>query len=457
MRFSLSTMTAILLCLTTACKGEPQEDTGTPTPEQKLGLHDALQADLVTSNLGFLWSTDLSPEMVVLREAGTGFIYLSAELAIWGQRRADGQPASLDNCMTQADQDNSQGTLTSQITLDDCFVGANRDRRLDGVFLAEIKDKELQLDGDWNFQIGNVDISGTFHAYWKNINASNRPEATFSLNAVYDGNTYNHRTFSITEGEVAIPTEYETPPRYSIPNSTGEGLGASMSWDNRDDRIDFGLMLQNADRRYEGELWGEYTSTSGQAVPITNGHLEETQDKELILTFSASAQSEKQTIELPEIVQTWGNQNANFNADVSFSYEATGQATLGDYTTSLGLRAYTVTPLSLASKNQQTTLTGAIETAVFFQNESGEAEDIWVFGNCLELTQSRDQGLGSSGTCTFNNANGAHIGLHFSEETPSDGWLLVEKAPNEWICRNLKNGETQDLGVSENAPTNCPN
>ena len=454
MRLSLPISATLVLLFTAACpRSEVDQDTATTEPT--LGLDNALQADLIASNLGFLWSTDLSPDMVILREAGTAFTYLSSELSIWSQRVAGGQSASLDDCMSQSNTSTSNGVSTTQITLSDCFVGANRDRRLDGEFLIAIEDREVYLTGDWNFKIASVDLNGTFQAYWKNINATNRPDATFSLNAVYDGNTYNHRTFSVAAGEVKIPSNYETPCKFSIPTSGSEGLGASLSWDNREDRLDFGLILKNAHGSYKGEFWGEYTSTSGQVVPITNGRLEETSEHDLTLTYSASAQTETQAIDLSEIVQTWGNQTAAFDADLSFSYEASGQATLGAHSTSLDLKAYTVTPLSLRGENQRTTLNGAIESALFFQNEQNEAQEIWVFGNCLELTQSRDLGIGSSGTCTFNNADGAHIALHFSDKTSSDGWLLVEKAPKEWICRNLESGEVKDLGTSETAPSGC--
>jgi hypothetical protein len=452
----LTSVATVLTCLLTQACTHSESDQGTDTgePVQTLGLHDAVRSDLLASNLGLLWSTDLSPDMVILREAGTAFTFLSAEFAIWGQRVASGQSASLDNCMTQADMGSSNGVSTTKITLNGCFVGANRDRRLNGKFTAEIEKKKLQLAGEWNFKLGAVDLSGTFQSHWKNVNSSSDPEALFSLDAVYDGNTYNHRTFSIKTGEVIVSDRYEHPPKYLIPDSKGDGVGASLSWDNREDRLDFGLMLENSDGRYQGDFWGEYTGASGQVLSLSNGSLEETQGKDLILRFSGSAQN--QSFEITELVQTWGNQNAAFDAELGFSYTASTQVTLGAYSTPLDLLAYTVTPLQIAGANQTTTLTGAIESALNFQNEKKEGQEHWTFGICEALTQGRDQEFGDSGSCTFNNATGAHIGLYFSEETPATGWLLIEKAPNEWICRNLENGEEQDLGTHDKAPGDCP-
>jgi hypothetical protein len=436
---------------------KPIEEEETGEVQKATTLEGAVRSDLLGSNTGLLWSTDLSLDMAILREVGTGFTFLSAELAIWGERGGGGggQNPALNNCMSEVDSSTSNGTTTTKIMLDDCFVGANRNRRMGGEITAKRHGNNLEIETVWNFEVGAISLSGTFNASWQNVKNTAIPEATFSLEAVSDGNTYNHRTFSVSQGVVGISDRYENPPKYEIPGPDGEGFGASLSWDNREDRLDFGLILKNSNGRYSGDFWGDYTGESGQTLAFSDGQLEETQDKDLILNLSGVSQGDNQTFELTELKQTWGNQTASFTGELSFSYEVQGSLDIGDSSTSYGLLAYTVTPLALVGADYSTTINGAIESALYVQDENQEDQEVWTFGLCEELSQGRDDQFGSAGTCTFNNAEGGHLGLYFSEETPSTGWLLVEKAPEQWLCRNLNSGEERELGSSQDAPSDC--
>jgi hypothetical protein len=437
---------------------KPIEEEETGEVQKATTLEGAVRSDLLGSNTGLLWSTDLSLDMAILREVGTGFTFLSAELAIWGERGGGGggQNPALNNCMSEVDSSTSNGTTTTKIMLDDCFVGANRNRRMGGEITAKRHGNNLEIETVWNFEVGAISLSGTFNASWQNVKNTAIPEATFSLEAVSDGNTYNHRTFSVSQGVVGISDRYETPPKYEIPGPDGEGFGASLSWDNREDRLDFGLMLKNSGGVYSGDIWGEYTSESGQSLAFSDGRLEESQEKHLSLSFSGVSQGANQTFDLTELKQTWGNQTASFTGELSFSYEAQASLDIGDANASIGLLAYTVSPLTLVGENYNTTINGALESALYFQTENGDDKEVWTFGLCDGVSQGRDDRFGSSGICTFNNADGAYLGLYFSPETPSAGWILVENGPKEWLCRNLNSGEERELGTSEEPPSDCP-
>lgn len=452
-------LASTFLSLTLGC-GKPaeEEEEETGEVEKVITLEGAVRSDLLGSNTGLLWSTDLSLDMAILREVGTGFTFLSAELSIWGERGGGkgGQNPALNNCMSEVDSSTSNGTTTTKIMLDDCFVGANRNRRMGGEITAERLGNKLEIETVWNFEVGAVSLSGTFNANWQNVVTTAIPEATFTLEAVSDGSTYNHRTFSVSKGTVFVSDRYETPPKYEIPGPDGEGFGASLSWDNREDRLDFGMLLKNSSGRYLGDFWGEYTAKSGQTIAFSDGQLEETQDKDVILILSGVSQGANQTFDLTELKQTWGNQTASFTGELSFSYEAQASLDIGESDSSLGLLAYTVTPLILAGEDYTTTFNGAIESALYFQNEKDNDQEVWTFGRCEELALGRDDNFGSAGKCTFNNADGVHLGLYFSEETPSTGWVLVENAPEHWICRNINSGEERELGDGQDAPPNCP-
>ena len=456
MHFPKALLAAALFAPFTGCDQPLVEDTG--EVEETATFEGAVRADLLSSNTGLLWSTDLSLDMAILREVGTAFTFLSAEIGIWGQKGggSGGPSVGLNNCLNQSgDSQTSGGITTTTLLMNDCFVGAERNRRMNGEVTAKRQGNNLNIEAVWDFTVGAVSLSGIFEPSWQNVNTEAIPEATFSLEAVSDGSTYKNRTFSVSQGSVVVSDRYETPPKYQIPADDAEGVGASLSWDNRTDRIDFGLNLKNSSGRYSGEIWGEYTGQSGQIITIEDGQLAESQEKTLTLVFSGAAENDTQDFQLTELKQTWGNQTASFTGEVSFTYETQSSQDIGDSSTSYGLLAYTITPLALVGADYSTTINGAIESALYIQDESKEEQEVWTFGQCEELSQGRDDQFGSAGMCNFNNAEGTHIGLRFSAETPSTGWVLVEKNPGQWLCRNLNSGEERDLGSSQDAPSDC--
>ena len=456
-----SLQTSLLTCALLACSKDGEvEKIDTGTSAQSVELNEIVRADLLSSNMGLFWYTDLSADAEVLREAGTGFAFLSGEFAIWAKdsngNDSEDSP-NLNHCIHVTGSEKNNGVTTTSFELDDCFVGFGKNRRLKGEGLAHTMDQSLELEVDWNFVMGTNELSGTFHGDWENLNESTYPDARITLQALYKEGINAGRTLHITEGTVEISDNFEKPATYHFPAEDSEALGAQITWEDRSDHLSFGGSLINEDKRYSGAYRGSYTSVSGSTIALTDGSFSESENGDFNLSYAASHQDENREITLTGVNQTWGSMTGDFVGDVSLDYTGSTHVNLGDWETDVDIRAYTINPLVISGSEGKTSLAGPIEFSVMSLDERERKKEVWLFGSCDNLLQKRDDSIAGAGACTFQNAEGINFGLFFADQSPTDGWVLVENTSGEWLCKNMVSGEEQQLEDGTGVGVTCPN
>ena len=448
------------LFLNIGCTRSDTDDSGTDTnvPTAQVELDEAVRSQRITSNTGAFWSTDMSPDVVVLRELGTAFEFLDREFSVWARRVLDNAAGEANPCISIKPPSTNGSVDTYPFEVKSCFVGKNRSRKIsgEGNALLDSAKNSLEFEVDWSMKMGSVSNSGTYQASWTDLAASLSSDATLDASIEYNGSTYGGRTLTLSGAQVLVSDMPDVPPDYIFGNPEDGSTGATITWSDREDRLDLGLSLSNTDDRYAGLFWGNYVSPSSTIFEFATSTFEENTDGEILLNGSGSVQTESRGLNLASYSQHWGAQNFSFTGELTFNYTHAETLSLGDWETELTMMAYSITPIIMEGSARHIEFNGPIEMGLFHQDQAGEEREEWVFGACETLKMELSDNLPYDGNCRLENADGALLGLVFSEETPSSGWLLIQRSETEWICRNLKTDEEQVLSSAENETPACP-
>jgi|GEM_PF-5568160 len=448
------------LFLGLGCTRSNTDDSGTDTnvPTAQVELDEAVRSKRIASNTGVFWSTDMSPDVVVLRELGTAFEFLNREFSVWARIVLDGATGQANPCISIKPPTTNGAEDSYSFEVKSCFVGKNRSRKLSGEGTAILNRVENSLDFeiDWSMKMGSVDNSGTYNASWTDLAASLSSDSTLDATIEYNGSTYGGRTVTLNAVQVVVSDMPDEPPDYVFGNPDDGSTGAIITWSDREDHLELGLSLANTDGRYTGSFWGKYVPPSGTSFEFANGTFEENTDGEILLAGSGSAQTESKSFNLASFNQHWGAQNFSFTGELIFNYTHVETLQVGDWETDLTMMAYSITPIIMEGSARDAEFNGPIELGLFYEDQAGEEREEWVFGACETIKMGLSDNFPYAGNCRLENADGALLGLFFSETTANSGWILIQRSPTEWICRNLTTDEEQTLSSNEGDTPTCP-
>ena len=442
-----------------ACSSDATDDsatdTGTTTAET-VPVRESLRSEFLESQLGIFFSTDLTVDFISLKELGTGLEFMERSMHSWGRDHLAGQPIQVDWCV---DVDPTADPDVFTLQFDDCFVGMNRDRKLNASGTASFNGFEFTIDLEWSIRLESfANLSGTHTAVWENLFQS--PEATSRANIemVYKGGSYVGRTVTVTDALVIVPERSDWSSDFIIPSTGSPATGFKITWRDREDSLDLGVSLERQkDNTYAGKFWGTYTGVDGQEIAITNGTITEQNQNDVIVDWEASLTSENKSIQLSSVSQTWPNQKAEFSGAAAFSFTSSSTTDVGAWSTPLQFTAYSIDPLQISGSQGVLSASGPVEFGLISEDSAGQEHDAWFFGNCNDLSQAEVALFPHQGSCSFGNAAKESLHVHYTETTPDDGWILVDDGSGKWICRNLRTHAEQEAGSTDGSPESCPN
>ena len=448
-------MLGSFLFIPLACgPGDPDPGTDTGEIVPSVSLNEALRSDLLSTDFGLLAATDLSVDFVVLREAGTAFEFIEGSFASWGRSEVEGQNGHLTNCI---DLESSLSDIR-QFDLKNCFVGVNRNRQLNGSGTTTIDGTSLVVDVDWSFSMGStVELSGTYTASWDNLIESSLADGLLDMDIDYLGNTYFGRHFSVRGASVDVSDRPEIAPNFYFPAEGNPGTGVTITWDDRNDLIEWGMALENQEnQRFNGSLWGSYTTESGSAVTLENGTVSEDDNNHVETYLEASFATDNTSVSIAPISVTWASQSDSFSGTVGFYAERTSEIQFDTWSSPLSLVAYTINPLEVSGDDGDLQINGAIEFGFQTIDANEAPKEEWLFGTCEGLEAQRTDAIPQTGQCDFANASGAILRLFFQNQSDGDEHLLVDNGSEEWICRNVDSSVETGAGPVSEDPDSCP-
>ena len=440
----------------TACSsGDSTDSTDTGEAVASVPLSEVLRTDLLSADYGLLAATDLTVDFVVLREAGTAFEFIERNFASWGRSILDGQPAQSTDCIDVESTNDS----TRNFELRNCFIGAERNRKLNGSGTVTFSGASMVVDLDWSFKMGStVELSGNYEATWEDLFRDSLAEGLLDMEIVYLGNTYYGRKFIVEGGSVDVSDRPELPPNYLFPAAGSPDAGVTITWEGRDDIIRWGMSLEvnEENSRFGGSVWGTYTTSGGKTVTIDSGTVEETSGNKVTTSLDGSFTEGSAVVNFSPLTATWNSQSDSFEGELGFYVEQQSELELTSWTSPLKLMAYTINPLSIGGDDGKLTLSGAIEFGFQTENENQDQEETWLFGTCEDLQLYRTESTPQEGSCDFANAAATTLRVLFKESDENGDHAVVDDGSEEWICRNMTTGEESAAGAVSSDPTTCP-
>ncbi|MEC7240496.1 MAG: hypothetical protein VXW32_04605 [Myxococcota bacterium] len=446
----------LLSSLLVACNADDNTN-GPDTGEnvESVPLTETLRSDLVSADYGLLAATDLTVDFVVLREAGSAFEFIERNFASWGRSILDGQPAQFTDCI---DADSTTES-SRNFQLRNCFIGAERSRKLNGSGTVSFSGASMVVDLDWSFKMGStVELTGKYVATWDDLFRNSLADGLLDMEIVYLGNTYSGRKFVVEGGSVDVSDRPELPPNYIFPAEGDPDSGVTITWEGRDDVIHWGMSLEinEENSRYSGSLWGNYITAGGKVVAIESGTVEESTGNKVTTSIEGSFSEGSTVVTISPLKATWNSQADSFEGELGFYAEQQSELTLSTWTSPLKLMAYTINPLTISADDGQLTLNGAVEFGFQTENEEQEQEETWLFGTCEDLQLHRTEATPQKGSCDFANAAATTLRVFFQETDENGDHVLVDDGSEEWICRNMTTGDESEAGPVSSDPNSCP-
>lgn len=440
----------------TACSsGDSTDSTDTGETVASVPLTEVLRTDLLSADYGLLAATDLTVDFVVLREAGTAFEFVERNFASWGRSVLDGQPAQFTDCI---DVDSTNDS-TRSFELRNCFIGAERNRKLNGTGTVTFSGASMVVDLDWSFKMGStVELSGNYQATWEDLFRDSLADGLLDMEIVYLGNTYSGRKFIVEGGGVDVSDRPELPPNYLFPAAGSPDAGVTITWEGREDIIRWGMSLEvdEESSRFGGTVWGNYTTRGGNTVAIDSGTVQESSGNKVTTSLEGSFTAGDALVTFSPLSATWNSQSDSFEGELGFYAEQQSEMTLSSWTSPLKLMSYTINPLSISGDDGALSLSGAVEFGFQTENENQEQEDTWLFGTCEGLQLFRTEATPQTGSCDFANAAATTLRVLFQESDDAGDHAVVDIGTEEWICRNMTTGEESAAGSTSDDPSSCP-
>jgi hypothetical protein len=442
------------------CGSDATDDDGggdsNPDSAETVSVRESVRAEFLANNLGVLFATDLTVDILALKEAGSAFEMIQGSLHSWGRDKLGNQSSLIDPCVKVIPTSDPD---VFNATFDDCLVGMARDRQLDATGTVTFEDFQYSLEVDWTVRVESLaNMSGTYSASWDQIYQDLEPDTNATIEAIYRNDPYKGRTMTVTGAKVELTGRQDWPPNITIPAAGSPDTGLKIAWSGRDDALDLGMTLvRQNDNTYTGQFWGAYTAANGQSIALENGRLTMHHSTDVTVTWNGSTSSDTQSIDLQSVTQDWLSQEGRFTGSVGFTASSKSSVDLADWSTPLDFRVYSIDPVEVTGSKGTLSATGPVEFGLISEDSQGAEHDVWFFGNCTELSQKQDDAFPNQGACTFGNADKDSLGVQYQANTPTEGWVLVDDGSGEWICRNLNTHEEQNAGETDSAPAACPN